>query len=378
MNSKLPNTKTSIFAVMSKMANEHNAVNLSQGFPDFPVSEKLISLVNKYMKKGYNQYAPMPGVVELREVISEKIEKLHGKYYNPDTEITITAGATQALYSAITAIINEGDEVIVFEPVYDSYVPAIELSGGTPIYLQLKGEDYRIDFNELQKVITSKTKMIIINSPHNPTGAVLKEDDIKKLEKIISGTKIILLSDEVYEHIIFDGKIHYSFAKSKKLSAQSIIVGSFGKTFHTTGWKTGYCLASQEIMKEIRKIHQFVVFCVNTPIQYAMAEYFKDDDNYLSIKAMYQEKRDLFLNLIKGSKFTAKPAEGTYFQLLDYSKISQMQDNLFAEQLTKEYKLASIPVSAFYHDKIKSNTLRFCFAKNNETLEKAAEILQKI
>jgi len=378
MNSKLPNTKTSIFAVMSQMANQYGALNLSQGFPDFPVSNKLIELVNKNMLAGNNQYAPMPGVMELREVISEKIEKIHGKFYNPDTEITVTAGATQALYSTITALVHEGDEVIVFEPVYDSYVPAIELSGGTPIFLQLKGDDYRIDFAELQKVITAKTRMIIINSPHNPTGAVLSEDDIKKLEKIISGTKIILLSDEVYEHIIFDKRKHYSFAGSQKLANQSVIIGSFGKTFHTTGWKTGYCLAPKEIMNEIRKVHQFVVFCVNTPVQYAVAEYFKDDNNYLSVKEMYQEKRDYFIKLLKGSRFKITPAEGTYFQLLDFSNITDMPDNEYAEFLIKEHKIASIPVSAFYHDKHKSSVLRFCFAKGNETLEKAAEILNKI
>ncbi len=378
MNSKLPNTKTSIFAVMSKMANEHNAINLSQGFPDFDVSPKLIELVHKNMKLGNNQYAPMPGVMALREVISEKTEKLTGQYYNPETEITITAGATQALYTIITALIHEGDEVIVFEPVYDSYVPTIELCGGTPVFLQLKKPNFTIDWNEVQKVISSKTKMIIFNSPHNPTGATISEDDIKKLEKIISGTNILLLSDEVYEHIIFDKKKHYSFASSKKLAKRSIVVSSFGKTFHTTGWKTGYCVAPKEIMHEIRKIHQFVVFAVNTPLQYAMAEYLKDESVYLELGDFYQEKRDYFINLVKNSKFKLIPAQGTYFQILDYSAISDKNDMDFAEYLTKEYKIASIPVSAFYHDKNNDKFLRFCFAKGNETLERAAEKLNNL
>jgi len=378
MNSKLPNTKTSIFAVMSKMANEHNAINLSQGFPDFDVSPKLIELVHKNMKLGNNQYAPMPGVMVLREIISEKTEKITGQYYNPETEITITAGATQALYTIITALIHEGDEVIVFEPVYDSYVPTIELCGGTPVFLQLKSPNFTIDWNEVQKVISSKTKMIIFNSPHNPTGATISEDDIKKLEKIILGTNILLLSDEVYEHIIFDKKKHYSFASSKKLAKQSIIVSSFGKTFHTTGWKTGYCVAPKKIMHEIRKVHQFVVFAVNTPLQYAMAEYLKDESVYLELGNFYQEKRDYFINLVKNSKFKLIPAQGTYFQTLDYSAISDKNDIDFAEYLTKEYKIASIPVSAFYHDKNNDKFLRFCFAKGNETLERAAEKLNSL
>jgi methionine aminotransferase len=378
MNSKLPNTKTSIFAVMSQMANQNNAINLSQGFPDFDVSSKLIELVNKNMKLGHNQYAPMPGVMALREIISEKTEKLTSQYYNPETEITITAGATQAIYTTITALVHEGDEVIVFEPVYDSYIPAIELCGGTPVFVQLKKPNFSIDWNELQKMINSKTKMIIFNSPHNPTGATISNEDILQLEKIISGTNILLLSDEVYEHIIFDNKKHNSFAASKKLTKQSIIISSFGKTFHATGWKTGYCLAPKKIMDEIRKVHQFVVFAVNTPLQYAMAEYLKDEQVYLSLSSFYQEKRDYFINLVKDSKFKLIPTQGTYFQVLDYSDISDMNDMDFAVFLTKEYKVASVPVSAFYHDKNKDKFLRFCFAKGNETLEKAAEKLNAL
>ena len=375
MNSKLPNTKTSIFAVMSQMANEHNAINLSQGFPDFQVSPKLIELVTKNMNLGHNQYAPMPGIMPLREIISEKTEYISGKYYNPETEITITSGATQALYTTITALIHEGDEVIVFEPVYDSYIPTIELCGGIPVYVQLKQPNFTIDWGELQKVINSKTRMIIINSPNNPTGATISESDIKQLEKIVSGTNILLLSDEVYEHIIFDENKHQTFASSKKLAERSIIVSSFGKTFHTTGWKMGYCIAPEKIMAEIRKVHQFVVFAVNTPLQYAMAEYLKDKSIYLELGSFYQERRDYFLNAIKGSRFKHIPANGTYFQLLDYSNISDLNGMEFAELLTKEHKIASIPVSAFYHDKNNDKFLRFCFAKGNETLDKAAEKL---
>jgi methionine aminotransferase len=378
MNSKLPNTNTSIFAVMSQLANENNAINLSQGFPNFDVSPKLIELVNENMKRGFNQYAPMPGIIKLREIISEKTEKLYNRKYNPETEITITAGATQALYTAITALINEGDEVIVFEPVYDSYLPAIELSGGKPIFLELKGKDYKIDWNEVQKVVTAKTRMLIINSPHNPTGSVLDENDIKQLEKIVTGTNITVLSDEVYEHIIFDGKKHLSVSTSEKLAKCSIIVSSFGKTFHTTGWKIGYCVAPKELMKEFRKVHQFVVYAVNTPLQYAISEYLEDESNYLNISAMYQEKRDYFNKALKNSKFEIIPTSGTYFQLLDYTNLSQLKDTEYAEYLTKEHKVAAIPISAFYHDKIKSKVLRFCFAKDKNTLDSAIEKLLKL
>ena len=378
MKSKLPNTKTSIFAVMSQMANEHNAINLSQGFPDFDVSPKLIELVNQNMKLGHNQYAPMPGIMPLREIISEKTESISGKYYNPETEITITSGATQALYTAITALINEGDEVIVFEPVYDSYVPVIELCGGKPVFIQLKKPDFTIDWEESIKLVNSKTKMIIFNSPHNPTGATLNKKDIAKLEKLVAGTNILLLSDEVYEHIIFDNKKHYSFAESKELAKRSIIVSSFGKTFHTTGWKMGYCLAPELIMKEIRKVHQFVVFAVNTPMQYAMTEYLKDESVYLDLGKFYQERRDYFINLIKDSKFKFTPSQGTYFQTLDYSNLSDRNAMDFATILTKEYKIASIPISEFYHEKNNDKLLRFCFAKGNETLEKAAEKLNAL
>ncbi|HBF88840.1 MAG TPA: aminotransferase [Bacteroidales bacterium] len=378
INSKFPEIGTSIFAVMSKLANEHNAINLSQGFPDFQCSPELINLVDKYMKKGYNQYAPMEGIMPLREMIAEKTEEIYSKKYNPEKEITITAGGTQALFSAITAFVREGDEVIVFEPAYDSYVPAIVMNGGRPIYIQLKHPYYDIDWDVVQRSISSRTRMIILNSPHNPSGAIFSAGDLEKLKKITTGSNIIILSDEVYEHIIFDGYEHQSVARFPQLAERSIIISSFGKTYHTTGWKMGYCLAPKELMKEFRKVHQFVVFAVNTPIQYAISEYLKNKDEYLQLGAFYQEKRDYFLKLLSGSKFTIRPSSGTYFQLLGYEKITNEKDNVFAERLTKEIGVASIPVSAFYHEKIQNNVLRFCFAKTNETLEKAAEKLIKL
>ncbi len=378
ITSKLPKIGTSIFAVMSQMADEHNAINLSQGFPDFPISEKLIGLVNDYMKKGFNQYAPMPGVPALRQAIAEKIYDTYNVRYNPDNEITITAGATQGLFTAISALIKDEDEVIVFEPAYDSYVPAIKLNGGIPITIRMKEPDYKIDWNEVKKTITHRTKLIIINTPHNPTGAVLDESDMKNLEKITNNTDIIILSDEVYEHIIFDNLRHESVCYYPKLRERSLVMFSFGKTFHATGWKMGYCLAPENLTKEFRKAHQFVVFTCNTPVQHAIAEFLKDKENYIYIGAFYQEKRDYFLKLLKGSGFTPVPAHGTYFQLLNYSKISDAKEMEFATKLTKEHGVAAIPVSVFYNKEVNNKVLRFCFAKSNETLEKAAEKLCKI
>ncbi len=373
--SKLPHTGTSIFAVMSKMAADYDAINLSQGFPDFQSNPKLFDLVYKYMRKGFNQYAPMQGLMSLREMIAEKTEYLYSQKYNPETEITVTAGATQALYTAITAVVEEGDEVIVFEPAYDSYVPAIQLNGGTPVYVQLKAPDFKINWNNVQKVINSKTKLIILNSPHNPTGVTLSALDMEKLKKIVSGTNIYILSDEVYEHIIFDKLEHQSIARYPKLAERSFIVSSFGKTYHNTGWKMGYCVAPAPMMKEFRKIHQFIVFTVNTPIQHAFAEFLKNKEEYLQINEFYQQKRDYFISLLKNSKFKIVPSNGTYFQLLDYSKLSNMSETEYAEKLTKENGIASIPVSVFYHKKVDNKVLRFCFAKSDETLEKAAEKL---
>lgn len=378
ISSKLPNVGTTIFTVMSKLAADTNAINLSQGFPDFNCDEDLIALVNKAMTDGRNQYAPMAGLPALREILSDKIESLHQTKYDAETEITITAGGTQAIYTAISAIIREGDEVIIFEPAYDCYQPAIEMNGGTTIYLQLKAPAYTIDWNQVKKVISHRTRMIIINTPHNPTGSIMTKEDMLMLEKITKNTDIVIISDEVYEHIIFDNQEHQSVSRFPKLAERSFIVSSFGKTFHTTGWKIGYCVAPKNLMAEFRKAHQFLVFCVNAPIQYALAEYLKDKSKYTGLNKFYQDKRDYFVKLIKGSKFEFTPSAGTYFQLLNYKKLSKEKDTDYAIRLTKEFGIASVPVSVFYHDPQDNLMLRFCFAKKEETLEKAAEILNKI
>jgi methionine aminotransferase len=378
IQSKLRKQETSIFAIMSALAREHSAINLSQGFPDFPISQKLIELVHKYMQKGYNQYAPMTGVPELREQLALKFEKLYGAVYNMDSEINITAGATQALHTAIAAIIRDDDEVIVFEPAYDAYEPVIKLHGGMVKYAPLKLPDYHIDWQEVKKLISNRTRMIIINSPHNPTGSVLKPSDMKELIKITRNSDIIILSDEVYEHLIFDSIKHESVSAYPELAERAFVVGSFGKTFHATGWKTGFILAPENLMDEFRKIHQFVVFACNTPIQHAMAEFLLDSTNYEDLGKFYQRKRDLFLKLLKKSRFRVVPSHGTYFQLLDYSAITDEPEVEFAIRMTKEFKLASIPVSVFYHEKTDHKVLRFCFAKEETTLEKAAEILCSI
>jgi len=378
INSKLPNVGTTIFTVMSKLAADNNAINLSQGFPDFSCNPELVELVSKYMKAGNNQYAPMAGLIQLREILAQKTEELYGAHYNPETEITITAGATQAIYTAITAVIREGDEVIVFEPAYDCYQPAIELNGGKTIYLQLKAPSYSIDWEEVKKVMSHRTKMIIVNTPHNPTGSVLSAADMMMLQKLTKDTDIIIISDEVYEHIIFDNQAHQSVARYPHLAERSFIISSFGKTYHATGWKIGYCVAPQNLMNEFRKVHQFLVFSTNTPIQFALAEFLKQKNQYLDLGAFYQKKRDYFISLIKNSQFSFTPAAGTYFQLLNYSKLSNEKDTDYAIRLTKEFKIASVPISVFYHEGEDNKVLRFCFAKKEETLEKAAEIINKI
>ena len=378
INSKLPGNKTSIFSVMSKMANDHNAINLSQGFPNFETDQKLKDLVTKAMKEGFNQYPPDTGVAVLREQISAKIESLYGKKYNPDSEVTVTSGATEALFNAITAFVHKGDEVIVLKPAYDTYEPTIKLNGGIPVQIQLQGKNYKVDWTEVKETITSNTRMIIINTPHNPTGTVLSKEDMLELEKILSGTDIILLSDEVYEHLIFDELQHQGASRFPDLAERAIVCASFGKTFHNTGWKTGYCVAPAELMKEIRKIHQLTVFSVNHPMQVAYAEYLKNPEHYLELSNFYQRKRDLFLNLIKDSRFSSTPSSGTYYQLLNFSEITAENDVNFAERLVKDHGLASIPVSVFNIDKKDNKQLRFCFAKTDETLEKAAEILCKL
>lgn len=378
IQSKLPHIGTTIFTVMSKLANECKAINLSQGFPDFDSSQELISLVNDYMKKGLNQYAPMQGILSLREQIAEKMEKLYSAKYNPDTEITITAGGTQAIYTAITAMVHDGDEVIIFAPAYDSYAPAVELCGGRPVYVQLDYPKYAINWDRVKKLFNHNTKMVIINTPHNPTGTILTAQDMSKLEHITKDTNIVILSDEVYEHIVFDGVEHQSVARFPKLAERSFIVFSFGKTFHNTGWKIGYILSPENLMSEFRKVHQFNVFAINTPIQYALSDFLKNEKNYLDISNFYQKKRDFFNSGVKNSRFNLIPSAGTYFQLLDYSKITKEKDTDFAIRLTKEFGVASIPISVFHQKNVESKALRFCFAKTDETLEKATAILSKI
>lgn len=378
VSSKLPNTGTSIFAVMTELAGQHNAINLSQGFPDFEVSPVLIELVASHMRAGHNQYAPMAGVPALREVIAGKTADLYGAEYHPETEITVTAGATQAIFTAITAFVRDDDEVIVFEPAYDSYIPAIKLGGGVPIACKLKTPGFQIDWEEVRRLISNRTRMIIINSPHNPTGSILNKDDLRTLEKLVKNTSIVVLSDEVYEHIIFGGKIHESVCRYPGLAERSLVTCSFGKTFHATGWKTGYCLAPAALMKEFRKAHQFMVFCTNTPVQHALADFLQNAGNYEGLGPFYQTKRDYFLQALEGSRFTFTPASGTYFQLLDYTAVSDKNEMDFAEWLVKEHKVAGVPVSSFYNKPQNNHLLRFCFAKSEDTLQKAAGILCQI
>ncbi len=376
--SKLPQVGTSIFAVMSKMAQEHGAVNLSQGFPDFPIAPELIELVNKAMRDGHNQYAPMPGLPKLREAIAEKIYNTYQLRYSPDEEITITAGATQALFTAIAAFVGEGDEVIIFEPAYDSYAPAVKACGGIVKYAQLKLPDYHIDWDEVKRMVSNRTRMIVINSPHNPTGSLLSEKDLKALEALTRQSDMLVLSDEVYEHLVFDGNRHESVCYYPELASRSLVVASFGKTFHATGWKMGYVIAPANLTAAFRKLHQFVVFAVNTPIQHAIAEYLGTPVHYQQLGNFYQQKRDLFVQELSQSRFKIIPAKGTYFQVLDYSAISDLPEMEFAEELIKEYGIASVPLSPFYNQHDNNHQLRFCFAKTDETIQKATEILCKI
>lgn len=378
IHSKLPNVGTTIFTVMSALAREHKAINLSQGFPDFYPDQKLLDLATNYMNTGFNQYAPMQGVIQLRERIAEILQTCYKASYDPDTEITVTAGATYAIYTCIAAFINKGDEVIIFEPAYDCYSPAIEVHGGVTVPIELNYPGFSIDWNFVRSKLTPKTKMIIINSPQNPSGTTLNASDLKELQNIVKGKNIIVVSDEVYEHMAFDNKPHQSVALFGDLRAQSIIVSSFGKTVHTTGWKIGYVAAPKEFMTEWRKVHQFLVFTVNHPFQLALTDYLADKKNYLELKDFYQQKRDHFQKLISGSRFTIEPCTGTYFQLLNYKKISDEKDTDFAIRLTKEKKLASIPLSVFYTSKKDDKLLRFCFAKKEETLQQAADIINSI
>nr|WP_294947983.1 methionine aminotransferase [uncultured Mucilaginibacter sp.] len=376
--SKLPQTGTTIFTVMSALAAEHGAINLSQGFPDYDCSPQLVELVNKAMQNGHNQYAPMPGLMALREQIAIKTEKLYGAVYNPDTEITITAGGTQAIFTAISAVIHPNDEVIIFEPAFDCYAPAIKLMGGVVKSLELDLPDYRIAWDMVKRLINGKTKMIILNSPHNPTATILRKEDIDELSALVKNQDILILSDEVYEHLIYDGEVHHSMARYPELQQRSFIVSSFGKTFHATGWKMGYCLAPAYMMAEFRKIHQFLVFSVNAPMQHAIAEYLKDENTYLNLPEFFQQKRDYFREGLKGTRFNLLPCSGSYFQSVTYDAITDESDADYAIRLTKEIGVASIPISAFYRKGADKHVLRFCFAKRQETIDKAVDRLLKV
>jgi methionine aminotransferase len=378
IESKLPQIGTTIFTVMSQMAQQHQAINLAQGFPDFSCSPELLELVKKHLNEGFNQYAPMAGISALREQIAEKTHFLYGYSPSPDSEITITCGATEACYTAITTFVKPGDEILVFEPAFDSYVPAIKLSGGIPVFVQLSYPDFQIPWHEVEAKITAQTKMIIVNSPHNPTGSILSAEDIQQLERLTQDTNIIILSDEVYEHMVFDGAAHYSLLKSEILRKRTLTVFSFGKTFHVTGWRVGYCIANPILTKEFRTVHQYNTFCAPTPFQLAIADFLPNQQEYLSLPDFYQKKRDYFLKCMDSSKFTAIPSAGTFFQLFSYKNISDISDQEMAIWLTKEIGVAAIPISVFYHSGLDQKIVRFCFAKENLTLEKAAERLCKI
>lgn len=378
LKSKLPNTGTNIFTTMSALAVEYKAVNLGQGFPDFPMSSALTDLVTSAMKAGHNQYVPMAGLIGLREGIAEKVAHLYGAAVNPDTEITITPGATYAIYTALTAILHPGDEVIVFEPAYDSYIPNIEVNGAKAITIPLRETDFSIDWEKVKAALTSNTRAILINSPHNPTGTVLSELDMQALADLVRGTNMYIISDEVYEHLIYDNKKHESMLRYPALRERSFICFSFGKTYNCTGWKLGYCIAPPILTSEFRKIHQFNAFTCNSPMQVALATFIRQPEHYLQLAALMQERRDYFLNLMQASRFSFLPSHGSYFICADYQNISSETDDQFVQTLTKECGVALIPVSAFYHKKQISHTVRFCFSKKKETLQEAAERLCKL
>lgn len=378
LNSKLPTVGTTIFSVMSKLAKEYNAINLSQGFPDYATNPKLIKFVADAMIEGHNQYAPMEGLLTLRELIAEKMSSFYDVTYNPDTEITITAGGTQAIFTALAAVINPGDEVIIFEPAYDCYSPTIKLLGGLVKPFELYAPDYTIDWEMVKMLFSANTKMIIINNPHNPTGSILSKKDIDALIKLTKNTDILILSDEVYEHIIFDGEQHETVSKYSVLKERSFIVASFGKLLHTTGWKIGYCLAPAKIMAEFRKVHQFNVFSVNTPMQIGISNYLKSENIYTEIASFFQQKRDLFRSLLSETKFKLLPCKGSYFQCVSFENISEEKDIDFAKRLVTDFGVASIPVASFYTKNSDTKILRFCFAKEDITLKSAIERLIKV
>lgn len=378
VKSKLPHTGVTIFSRMTQLANEHGACNLSQGFPDFDPPAGLVDLVGKYMRQGLNQYAPMQGVPLLRERIAEKVAELYGAQVDPESEITVTSGATEALFAAITVSVHPGDAVIVFEPAYDSYAPVIALNGGRPIFLELKFPDFRIDWNAVAEAASNNTRAIILNSPHNPTGTILTPEDLSALKAIVRNTDMLIISDEVYEHILFDGASHRSLLGDPELALRSFVISSFGKTYHATGWKIGYCIAPPALTREFRCIHQFLTFASTTPIQMAYADFLQQKQVYRELPLFYQKKRDLFVSLLENSRFRPLPCHGTYFQMLDYAAVSDESDVAFAEELTVRHGVAAIPPSVFYHQGNDYKVLRFCFAKKDETLAKGAEILCRI
>ena len=377
--SKLPNVGTTIFTVMSQMAIDCNAVNLGQGYPDFAMPTELTSLVDAAMKNGFNQYTHMNGLPLLRTRLAEKIEKLYGAYFNPESQITVTPGGTYAIYTALTTVLQPGDEVIVFEPAYDSYIPNIEINGAKPILVSLQFPDYSIPWDEVRTKVNSRTKMIMLNTPHNPTGMVLSENDIQELRNTVKETQILILSDEVYEHLIYDGIAHQSILRYSDLMERSFVCFSFGKTYHCTGWKLGYCISSPALMKEFRKVHQFNCFSCDTPKQVAIADYLLNEEAYLGLGSFLQKKRDYFRELMKTTPFKCIPSHGSYFECYSYGHFSKEKDKDLAIRLTKDYGIATIPVSAFYKNGEDNHVLRFCFAKKEETLEKAvAKLVQLI
>ncbi|PLY60346.1 pyridoxal phosphate-dependent aminotransferase [Herbaspirillum sp. BH-1] len=377
---KLPKVGTTIFTVMSALASEKGAVNLGQGFPDFHCDPTLVNAVTQAMQDGLNQYPPMAGVLPLREAIAYKVEQLYGHRYDPVSEITVTAGATQGILTSVLCAVHAGDEVIVIEPVYDCYVPAIELAGGVPVFVQMEvgAAGYSIPWDKVKAAVTPKTRMIMVNTPHNPTGSVMRAADVAALADIVRGTDILILSDEVYEHMVYDGQPHESLARHPELAERSFINSSFGKTYHVTGWKVGYVAAPAALTAEFRKVHQFNVFTVNTPVQYGLAAYMKDPAPYLDLPAFYQKKRDLFRAGLAATRFELLPSQGTYFQCVKYGAISDQPEAEFCKWLTTEIGVAAIPVSAFYNTPRESGIVRFCFAKKDETLQLALDRLASL
>ncbi|MBN3581778.1 aminotransferase class I/II-fold pyridoxal phosphate-dependent enzyme [Algoriphagus aestuarii] len=376
-DSKLPDVGTTIFTIMSKLASDFGAINLSQGFPGFKGDPKLMDLVYHYMNEGKNQYAPMSGVPVLRERLVSKTKKVHGVEYDSEKEVTIVSGATDAIFSAITAVVKPGAEVILLEPAYDSYAPGIILAGGIPVFVPLKLPDFSVDWQKVQEAITDKTRLIVVNTPHNPSGYMWTQDDLNQLALLIQNKEIYVVSDEVYEHITFDGRVHLSLMTHPVLKERTFICGSFGKTFHVTGWKIGFCFGPGELTKEFRKVHQFVTFSTATPLQYAIADYLEEENHYLNLPKFYQKKRDLFCEGLKSTDFQLTPAQGSFFQQVNYGHLSQESDMDLAVRMTKEIGIASIPISVFFKNKDDHKILRFCFAKEDEELIKAIEILQK-